>query len=213
MATAFKVCLSCNKDLSLLEFSRNKRTKDGLEYYCRTCRSSREKSYRDKNKDKIRERDKKYRESNWSSIYSKQKKYREANLDKFREYHSQYYQDNKQKIKDNYLLHAEDRKSYSREWKKNNKDKKLASHYNRRDNERGAEGNYTLQEWAVLCEKYGNKCINPDCKSPTAPLTRDHIVPISKGGNNYISNIQPLCSVCNSKKRTSTMDYRTYYEI
>ena len=37
-------------------------------------------------------------------------------------------------------------------------------------------------------------------RESAAVITRDHIVPISKGGSNRIENFQPLCYSCNSKK-------------
>ena len=63
--------------------------------------------------------------------------------------------------------------------------------------ERNAEGNHTLQEWNSLKEKFNYKCAN--CRKEK-PLTKDHIKPLSKGGTDYIENIQPLCRNCNSKK-------------
>jgi 5-methylcytosine-specific restriction endonuclease McrA len=39
-------------------------------------------------------------------------------------------------------------------------------------------------------------------------FTIDHIVPISKGGNNEKSNLQILCERCNSLKGDSIIDYR-----
>lgn len=39
-------------------------------------------------------------------------------------------------------------------------------------------------------------------------ITLDHVVPVSRGGKNTISNLQPLCRSCNSTKGTKTIDYR-----
>jgi hypothetical protein len=63
--------------------------------------------------------------------------------------------------------------------------------------EKGAIGSHTLEEWEELKAKYGYRCAI--CKE-RKPLTKDHIIPLSGGGTDYIENIQPLCRNCNSKK-------------
>ncbi len=65
--------------------------------------------------------------------------------------------------------------------------------------ERGAEGSHTLEEWKSLKTKFNNKCAL--CKEDK-PLTKDHIIPLSQGGTDFINNIQPLCRNCNSRKWT-----------
>ncbi len=66
-------------------------------------------------------------------------------------------------------------------------------------------GRHTTEEWIELCAKYDNKCVA--CRKEKR-LTRDHVIPVSKGGSNHISNIQPLCHQCNARKHTSSIDYR-----
>jgi len=46
------------------------------------------------------------------------------------------------------------------------------------------------------------------CCSSSKQLTVDHIVPVNKGGNNTLSNLQTLCRSCNSRKSDSFKDYR-----
>jgi 5-methylcytosine-specific restriction endonuclease McrA len=44
-------------------------------------------------------------------------------------------------------------------------------------------------------------------------LTVDHVIPLSVGGTNWLKNLQPLCSSCNSSKHTKHIDYRTNWAI
>ena len=64
---------------------------------------------------------------------------------------------------------------------------------------------HTLGEWENLKAQYDWTC--PCCKTKGLNLTRDHIIPISKGGSDNIENIQPLCKSCNSKKHTKTIRF------
>jgi 5-methylcytosine-specific restriction endonuclease McrA len=63
--------------------------------------------------------------------------------------------------------------------------------------EKGAEGSHTLEQWLNLREEFDNKCAF--CRQKKF-LTKDHIIPLSEGGTDFIDNIQPLCQNCNSRK-------------
>jgi hypothetical protein len=58
--------------------------------------------------------------------------------------------------------------------------------------------NFILKRDGYKCLKCGN----------TEKLQIDHIMPVSKGGENKLSNLQTLCNICNSKKRDNYKDYR-----
>lgn len=101
--------------------------------------------------------------------------------------------------------HRPERKKYYKEWVKNNPENMKIIRKRAKAKRKGVEGSYTLSQWELLLKQYGFTC--PCCKVVGIELHADHIIPIVKGGSNYIENIQPLCKVCNSRKYTKIIKY------
>ena len=57
----------------------------------------------------------------------------------------------------------------------------------------------------VVYNRDGYTCLSCDALDN---LTVDHIVPISKGGQSDINNLQTLCALCNSRKQQRIEDFR-----
>ena len=66
---------------------------------------------------------------------------------------------------------------------------------------------HTFGEWELLRKQYNYTCPCCEKSEPEIKLTRDHIIPLSKGGSNLIENIQPLCLKCNLHKMTKCIKY------
>jgi 5-methylcytosine-specific restriction endonuclease McrA len=97
-------------------------------------------------------------------------------------------------------------------WRKKNAKIRQAGYYSNKNRIRqfrknGNGGEHTIGEWETLKAQYDWTC--PCCKKkePTVILTRDHIIPVVKGGSNNIENIQPLCRSCNSRKMTKVIKF------
>ena len=92
---------------------------------------------------------------------------------------------------------GESRQVYYRRYAKTHK--VIISHIKARRyaREKGAAGSHTLKEWQKLKQLWNYYCAICGLRKP---LTKDHIIPLSKNGTDFIENIQPLCGSCNSKK-------------
>lgn len=76
-----------------------------------------------------------------------------------------------------------------------------AARARRRASEAGAAGEYTWAEVARLWIKLGKRCAYCNQFKPLDQIQPDHVVPLSAGGSNSITNIVPACAPCNGDKR------------
>lgn len=92
---------------------------------------------------------------------------------------------------------GESKQVYHRNYVRKNPENIARLKAKRYELEKNAEGGHTDEEWENLKREYNFRCAHCNKRKK---LCRDHIIPLCKGGSSYISNIQPLCANCNSKK-------------
>lgn len=90
-------------------------------------------------------------------------------------------------------------KEVSRRWRRSNKDVRRALEHKRRAISRGAAGKFTAEDVAAIAQAQRHKCAY--CRVSLRKAKQiDHIIPLSRGGSNWPSNLQLLCSHCNQSK-------------
>lgn len=210
-------CSRCKQFRNDDEFTARK---GRISYTCLVCqRESSRRSYF-KHHEKELERDRKYCAENREKRRAYTAQWRARNPDKVSEYNNAHKEENRarghswaernrERVHEIdhkwYAAHKEQKIEYERRYRKANPEKVSVRKARRYARERSSEGSYTAQEWYALCAKYDNKCLRCGEKKK---LTPDHVIPVSKGGTSYISNIQPLCFNCNAWKKDKTIDYR-----
>lgn len=70
MSSSVKVCGRCGEEKSLEDFHMDRTRRDGLTYWCKSCRSNSIKDYRSRNREKYNSYSKKWRRSNPEAEYA-----------------------------------------------------------------------------------------------------------------------------------------------
>jgi 5-methylcytosine-specific restriction endonuclease McrA len=141
--------------------------------------------------------DRKWKEAHREEVNSKARERRQEDIEHYREIG-----------RNSYERHAEERRKYSLEYFKLHPEKSVAANNRRRAQKLASGGSHKEEEWQSLKAFHDYKCLCCEKREPEIKLTRDHVIPLTKGGTDSIDNVQPLCARCNSKKNNKHIDYR-----
>jgi len=200
---------------------------DGYKSRCRECLNAQKRAERAAKPEQYKETARKYVESNQEHVREIKRAHQKANPEKYSEALKRYQETHREELNTKakerreanleharaigrkaYERHAEERRQASREYFKLHPEKSVAASNRRRARKYQAGGSHTEQEWQELKALYDYICLSCGKQEPEIQLTRDHVIPLEKGGGDSIENIQPLCARCNSKKNNKHIDYR-----
>lgn len=200
-------CSVCKRILPASSFSKG-RNKSGLRSICKECVH---KAY-EADKDRILAKHKAYYEQNKEKFLETCRQYRESHAEERKQYFAEYYQNNADVIKERthnaYLnmteKEAERRMNYYHTVRRTElfKRRRAKGEQDRREKARISGGSLLESEWNENLMQFDNSCAYCGAKGK---MTRDHIVPLSKGGGYSKNNIVPCCTSCNSKKHNRDM--------
>jgi len=175
-----KKCTKCSQTKSICEFYKGFFYKGLYRTRCKVCEKEYLKLWREKNKEYLKSWRKRWIEKNKEKLIKQKRHWFEKNKEKSIEKNRIWKEKNPEKVK----------------WLN-----RLQQH------KRRCAGKIDREAWIKKVKILGEKCLMCGVNQNTAKLTIDHIIPISKGGTNEITNLQPLCSFCNRRKHTKSIDF------
>ena len=92
-----KYCKGCKQTKELTEFGKRSRNPDGLFKQCKVCKNTRERKWKQNNREKCRASGRKWRENNREKCRERTRKYYKANREKRRAKHREWVQNNREK--------------------------------------------------------------------------------------------------------------------
>lgn len=198
-------CTHCLKEKNLSDFHHHHLGKFGRYSVCKVCRA---KEWVE-NKQKHSAHKKAYYIKNRERIKAKAQAWKEMNREKHNAISRAYHHKNKSAVLARAKKYRETNKEsvYAsiKRWKKENPEALRDYFHTRKAVLKKVGGKHTRFQIAELLEKQQGRC--SICSvGIRVKRHRDHIVPISAGGSNDISNIQLLCPSCNLGKKAKSME-------
>jgi 5-methylcytosine-specific restriction endonuclease McrA len=207
-----KVCKGCGVEKGPSEFYAATRNSDGRMGECKACVRARVRENRRMRLEQYAQYERS--RANLPHRVKARKKYQQEHKEQISEYKQRWAASNGERVAGSkrayYERNREEVIFRSKKWSDGNAEKVKVAKANNRRRRRAAKnasgGHFTIEEFDALCLVYGYACLS--CGATDRVLEADHVVPLTKGGSDEISNIQPLCGECNRRKFTAAIDFR-----
>lgn len=214
-------CKTCKKEYMVEYYKENKESMiaqqkiNGIEYRKthKECLALKQKEYNQNNKVMVALKSKKYRLKNKERIIIRSKKYYQKNRETLLAYCKRYVHANKEIV----AVKAKKYRSLNKEsiaikksiYAKEHLDEYRARNEKRRSLKENLPCTLTNEQWESIKAHFNNRCCYCNKEKP---LTQEHFIPVTKGGEYTINNIIPSCQSCNSSKgnRPFTIWYKAY---
>jgi 5-methylcytosine-specific restriction endonuclease McrA len=161
-------------------------------------------AYRQKNLERLRDKDRRYHAAHRDERRAKDRAWRAKHRQRLKVLRKAiaatpeaqaksrlYYQENRETI---LVKHKHYVQSFP-------KAQKAANARYRARKKGAARSDLTAKQWEEIKSAYGHRCVY--CGKKFKRLTKDHIIPLSRGGDHTVSNIVPACMSCNRKKHAN----------
>ncbi len=126
----------------------------------------------------------------------RRKAYRLSNLEKWRAYDRKIY---REKLRGDPEWRAY-KKTRNRLWARRNPEKQRHRVGRYRARKMTARGSHSFEQWMIVVRAHSWRCFYCGKRLNRKTLTKDHRIPLSKGGTDFARNLVPACKACNSGK-------------
>lgn len=189
-----KTCTKCRESKDESEFNRSRATKDGFQYWCRSCSKAYFKNRYEQYPELMRSQNNKHSRTWQKKNPDYCRNWRERNPAKIRSYGRT---SNRKRYKLSASVRAKAQKNNQR-WHQQNPTKGVEYRNRRRAHKR----NNIIEpyEREEIYERDGGLCF---CGEHADPYAIDHFVPITKSGADASWNVRVVHKSCNSSKRNT----------
>jgi hypothetical protein len=172
-----KECASCKHEKPLSSFGKKSNQPDGLYYYCRSCKAQKDKEYRNKAGDSLKEKKRQYYQTNKEDI--------------------------SRKAKEAYLTNSKPAKDRARKWVALNREKHNASCMERHVLKMSRRPEWARELTLLACQEAYDKAKRLS-EMTGVPYDVDHIVPLrgeTVCGLHIYNNLQVIPASQNRSKK------------